>query len=137
MSWSYPIDLPPGRWIGFGEILNQSNKADDADVLQLPGLLAHGHFSDAGDHLNKIYRNGRWASALASFSPDEEFVETFELFVLVNANTGLQSLTIEIPGTRTNPYRDDILDNLNSATELGRRYQQCFGGNLSQFRRQL
>ena len=123
-SWSYPIDLPPGRWLGFGEILNRSNQADDSDVFQLPGLLAHGHFRDAGNHLNNIYRNGRWASALAAFSPIEEFVETFELFVLTNAKDGLQSLKIRIKGTRY--YDDDILDNLNQATRLGTSYQ-CFG----------
>jgi hypothetical protein len=92
-SWPFPVDLPPGRWLSFGEILNQ---ADASDVLQLPGLLRPGSLSEAAARLHNIYSNGRWASALAAFSPHEEFVEAFELFVLRNANPPLQNLQVRI-----------------------------------------
>jgi len=92
-SWPFPVDLPPGRWLSFGEILNQ---APPSDVLQLPGLLSPRHLSEAAARLHNIYSNGRWASALAAFSPHEEFVETFELFVLRNATPPLQSLQVRI-----------------------------------------
>jgi hypothetical protein len=93
-SWPFPVDLPPGRWLSFGEILNQAPLS--SDVLQLPGLLSPDHLSKAAARLHKIYSNGRWASTLAAFSPHEEFVETFELFVLRNANPPLQSLKVRI-----------------------------------------
>jgi hypothetical protein len=96
-SWPYPVDLPPGRWLRFGEIRDQ---ALPSEVLQLPGLLSHNHLPEAAIHLHNIYANGRWASALAAFSPDEEFVETFELFVLRNAKPPLQSLQIRIYNLR-------------------------------------
>jgi hypothetical protein len=40
---------------------------------------------------------GRWASLFAAFSPDEDFVETFKLFVLRNSKAPLQSLELRIP----------------------------------------
>jgi len=122
-SWPYTVDLPSGRWLSFGEIRNQ---AYPSDVLQLPGLLVQKHYSEGGDRLHAMFTNQRWASALAAFSPDEDFVETFELSVLTNGNTPLTSLIISIPGSRPRPYQDDVLDNLNGSSELGRKYQ-CFG----------
>jgi hypothetical protein len=38
--------------------------------------------------LHSINSSGLWASVLAAFSPVEDFVETFELSVLMNANAG-------------------------------------------------
>jgi hypothetical protein len=99
-SWPYPVDVPPGRWLRFGEIRDQ---ALPSEVLQLPGLLSPAHFPEAAVHLHNIYSNGRWASALAALSPDEEFVETFELFVLRNASPPLASLQVRINNLRPDP----------------------------------
>jgi hypothetical protein len=116
-DWQYPVDVPSGRWIGFGEVLNQAGST--SEVLQLPGLLHHfpGY---AGDHLYNVYSNRRWPSLLAALSPDEEFVETFQLFVLRNATTNpLTSSTIAVKGNR-NYAPISILGNLD------RKKMNCF-----------
>jgi hypothetical protein len=48
-------------------------------------------------------------------------VESFELYVLVNANPGLQTLTINVGN-----HSDDLLRNINPNSELGRKLR-CFG----------
>jgi hypothetical protein len=115
-SWPYVVDVPPGRWIGFGEILNQ---AGTSEVLQLPGLLGHSS-PYAGEHLYKLFNHPRWPSVLAAFSPDEEFVETFQLFVLRNAMTPLTSSSIKI----TNYPVISIL------SKLDRTKMMCFQSSL-------
>jgi hypothetical protein len=62
---------------------------------------------------------------LASFSPDEDFVETFQLFVLMHAKPPLQHLRVRIPGTRKQPYLDDIPFTFNQKPELVRK-SGCF-----------
>jgi hypothetical protein len=112
------VDVPPGRWIEFGEILDQPA---GSDVSQLSNFLASRSYARVGDALSRIYTSGRWASALAAYSPDEDFVETFELSVLLNANPRLQSLTFSVGGRPV-----DLLRNVNDASELGRKLR-CFG----------
>jgi hypothetical protein len=132
-DWQYALDVPPGRWLNFGQIRNQS--ATNSTILQLPGLLDSNNSNNlkiAWGDLYHLYAGAHWASALAAFSPDEDFVETFELSVLASANPPLTSMQITIPGFP--PY--DIFSNLTNGTELARKYM-CIGGSLPQFRRQL
>jgi hypothetical protein len=53
-----------------------------------------------GELLHRIYGiGGHWASLFAAFSPDEDFVESFKLYVLANTvptTTQLASLPITI-----------------------------------------
>jgi hypothetical protein len=60
------------RFVFFGDTPSYSG----SHVPRLPGTL------------HSIYSSGNWASALAAFSPVEDFVETFELSVLMTANAG-------------------------------------------------
>lgn len=73
-----PVNVPNSgghRFVFFGDTSTYSG----SHVPGLPGTL------------HSIYSSGNWASALAAFSPDEDFVETFELRVLLKAGlTGLQ-----------------------------------------------
>jgi hypothetical protein len=63
------------RFVFFGDTLPYSR----SHVPGLPGTL------------HNIHSSGNWASALAAFSPTEDFVETFVLSVLKGAGlTGLQ-----------------------------------------------
>jgi hypothetical protein len=126
-SWeAMKVDIPPGRWIDFGDIRLQPS---GSDVSQLPELLGSGNYRGAARSLSRIYSSRRWASALAAYSPDEDFVETFELSVLVNANPGLQSSRANIghgqPGSNILP--------VNPASPLGKKLQ-CFG-SIPQLRR--
>jgi hypothetical protein len=138
--WQYPVSVPPGRWLLFGEIREQSPL--NSTILNLPGFFTANLPGLAGDNLNRLFNGGQWASTLAAFSPDEDFVETFELTVLAAAQRAgtaqplLQSMVIKIPGSRSRTYSFDILDNLAPGTELARKYV-CLAGSLppqAQFR---
>lgn len=137
--WQYSVSVPPGRWLSFGQIREQSPL--NSTILDLPGLYASNLPGLAGDNLNRLFNGGQWASTLAAFSPDEDFVETFELTVLAAAKPAgaaqplLQSMVIKIPGSHKT-YSPDIFDNLVSGTELARKYV-CLAGSLppqAQFR---
>jgi hypothetical protein len=83
--------------------------------------LRSGDYSQAFEILHRIYSDGRWASALAAFSPDEDYVETFELFVLMNA--GLRQIAITTYGRRR--YSDNIVREVAVAPPLQTKLQ-CF-----------
>jgi hypothetical protein len=85
-----PVDLPKGHWLEFGKIRLQP---PDSDVLRLEHFLRSADYSQAFEVLHRIYSNGRWASVLAAFSADEDYVETFELFVLMNAGLRQSAVT--------------------------------------------
>ena len=85
------VDIPPHRWIGFGDIRLQPN---GSEVLKLPFLVRNGMFRQAAGSLNQIYSSRQWASLLAAFSPDEDFVETFEFSIL--RRSGLGPLTVRL-----------------------------------------
>jgi hypothetical protein len=127
-SWLVlPVGVPPNRWVSFGTTRNY-HKPDDVDMASLGFDLDHGRYPNAGDLLHGIYagiQNGRWASALAAFSPDEDFVETFQLFVLMHAKPPLQHLRVRIPGTRPQPYLDDVPFTFDQRPELVRK-SRCF-----------
>ena len=126
-SWLLPPALPDYRWVSFGQPRNY-HKADDVDMTKLGFDLDHRTFPDAGDLLHGIYsgiQNGRWASALAAFSTDEDFVETFQLYVLMHARTPLQHSQVKIFGTRNQPYLDDIPYTFSLKPELVRK-SHCF-----------
>jgi hypothetical protein len=130
-SWLVPPALPQSRWVSFGQPRNY-HKTDDVDMTTLGFALAHGTFPEAGDLLHGIYggiQNGRWASALASLSTDEDFVETFQLFVVMHANPPLQHSRVRIVG-RIQRYLEDIPYTFNLKPELVRK-SHCFDYLLS------
>ena len=126
-SWLLPPSVPDHRWVSFGLPRNY-HKADDVDMTKLGFYLDHGTFPEAGDLLHLIYsgsQNGRWASALAAFSTDEDFVETFQLYVLMHARTPLLHSRVIIFGTGSQPYVEDIPATFNHKPELVRK-SRCF-----------
>jgi hypothetical protein len=131
-AWKYTLDVPPGRWLTFGQIREQSPL--NSTILNLPGFYTANLPGLAGDNLNRLFTGGYWASTLAAFSPDEDFVETFELTVLAAAKPAsatqplFQSMVITIPGTRKT-YSPDVFDSLVPGTELARKYV-CIAGAL-------
>lgn len=126
-SWLLPPTVSDERWVSFGLPRNY-HKADDVDMTKLGFDLDHGRFPDAGDLLHGIFsgiQNGRWASELAAFSTDEDFVETFQLFVLMHARTPLKHSRVKIVGTRSQPYFEDIPYTFSLKPELVRK-SSCF-----------
>lgn len=116
-SWADLGDTPPlSRWRSFG-LPSGTHMGDDVQI----GEITNPPPGQRGKNVARIYRikgtppprNGRWANLFAAFSPEEDFVETFKLFVLRRANTDLNhqlhlkakikingtSITRDIPGT--------------------------------------
>jgi hypothetical protein len=92
-SWQ---SLPnvPNIWRSYGDVVG-THKTDDVQVQEILNAAPRPGGPDnrgAGALLRRLYGLhgtnapvGRWASFFASFSPDEDFVETFKLFVLKNS----------------------------------------------------
>ena len=133
-SWLLPPTVSDTRWVSFGLPRNY-HKVDDVDMTKLGFALnngsTHGTFPEAGDLLYGIFsgqlpggknvQNGRWASALAAFSTDEDFVETFQLFVLRHAHRPLLHSRVRIVGTNGQIYHADIPANFDQKPELVRK----------------
>jgi hypothetical protein len=88
-AWN-AIDIPPGRWISFGQ--QNGNIVHNPDYISVikgdlqPEPTRQGpDFAAAGEHLNTLLQDQGFASTLAAVSPDEEFVETYQLFVLLRS----------------------------------------------------
>jgi hypothetical protein len=104
-SWE-TLPHTPVIWRRYGEIAGL-HKGDDVQINEIIAALPKPGAPDtrhAGRLLQRIFAlaergkpGGRWASLFAAFSPDEDFVETFKLFVLRNSAAPLQTLKIEIP----------------------------------------
>ena len=119
-SWR-SVDPPP-LWRNFGDTQNE-HELYDTNISDIALAITRHSINPgfAGDLLYNIYkRGGHWASLFAAFSPDEDFVETFDLYVLTQAAvTPLKSLQITITGTSTGPCpstatcQPDIPDDLN------------------------
>jgi hypothetical protein len=64
---------------------------------------------DLTEDLASVY-GGEWASMFATVSPDEDFVETYKMWVLTNAQTNpLTSLKVAIPNTNPQLTPDMVL----------------------------
>jgi hypothetical protein len=93
-SWSN-INVPPTRWVNFGERLqNQVHDRDYAGSLKTD--LFNANFGQAARTLSTIFLNQDLAGTLASFSPVEDFVVIYEWFQLLSANPPLTDLIIQI-----------------------------------------
>ena len=135
-AWKTVTDEPPplSRWRGFGEVASV-HKIDDVktdDIRNAVPPPGHSDTHGAGAKLSRIYNKdstnlplGRWAGFFASFSPQEDFVETFKLFVLRKAATPLLSLPIKIPIFQGSPFDADIPQTCSQRPVLSRKLG-CF-----------
>lgn len=94
------IPLEPVYWRRFDDIVAwHQHGLQIGDFQGYADGKAVGQFYDGkGSTAGHPSSTAEWASLLAGFAPDHDFVETFELFVLVNSKTPLKSLEISIPG---------------------------------------
>jgi hypothetical protein len=88
--------------------------ADDVKTEDILDAVPPDPFDlkEAGKKLQRVYGRGgdgalpgRWASLLATFTAEEDFVETFKLFVLQRAKKPLSSLPVSIPNA-SSPTED-------------------------------
>lgn len=135
VSWKKPLTGPlPWRDFGSidvrpdGTVINEHAVNINSDNVSLQMLLNDRIARNAPNlqnDLTKLYAtNGRWASLLASFSIDEDFVETFQLVILQAANPPLLSMKLKINGS---PVGDIPADDRghNKKTELDAK-EKCF-----------
>ncbi len=136
-TWAMPITFSQ-RWIDFADIRN-SHQSDDVNISDLKSYLRSGAPDKAGNVLHRVLsgnqpngqpnrHGGPWASPLAALSPDEDFVESYQLYALTQATPKLTTLQINIPGTGTQVYLDDIPGHLDVKRELKRK-MRCFDRN--------
>jgi hypothetical protein len=121
-SWQDNVELSDTRWVDFGDIRNR-HKAQGINIDDLRSFIRQGNFPPAGNFLQRIYSSDEWASLLAAFSPDEDFVETYQLYVLLWSNPNLSS-PIDITGTAAQSY--DVPGSWLNRPKL-RNKMSCFG----------
>jgi hypothetical protein len=120
-------------WRTYGDVVG-THKPDDVQVQDILNAVPKPGQPDvrgAGALLRRLYGLqgtsppiGRWASLFASFSPDEDFVETFKLFVLKNSKAPLTSFKINIPIIDT-IIAEDIPGTCGQRSVLARKLN-CF-----------
>jgi hypothetical protein len=128
-SWS-GVNITQNRWINFGDQI--SNEIHNPNYI---GMIANDlnpvspNFSQAGEDLNKLYSDQGLTGTLAAVSPDEDFVETYMLYVLLNSKLNnarqLQKFLVSIAGNGTT-YTHDIADIFNNKPQLLTK-MSCFG----------
>ena len=124
-SWRNMIylPLPPGkRWIDFGEVRN----IHYPDYLTyLKSDLDSANFIQSAEDIHSILQAPNLVSVLAAFSPDEDFVETYQLKVINDTNT-FNSLVLQIyDSSHTMIYSEDILAKFKSGTDIDDK-AKCF-----------
>jgi hypothetical protein len=112
-SWLNQPFIP--RFHEFGEEFPQNRRRVGPDKDQVRLDIANQTFSQATNDLTQIY-NGEWASLFATVAPDEDFVETYKLWVLTSpsAMQPLTSLSINIPTSGS----VDVITLLNNPSTL-------------------
>jgi hypothetical protein len=103
--WRYLETLPARKQDGYQNHQNspQTNDIDNA--------IARNSFSTAGQYLAQVYAGNEWPSFFGSITADEDFVETYKLWVLTRATNPLTSLKLSIP---TSPsYQGNIPESIS------------------------
>jgi hypothetical protein len=118
-----PVGMPTNRFVTFGELSQNST----VEVANLPTLLAGSDPRPAGEVVDGIYHSGQYPSLLAAYSPDENFVEAFELSVLRNGT--LSDLTVNVTGYSA--HQEPILANGMATAPAVEAELRCFD-SLSQ-----
>jgi hypothetical protein len=122
-SWGGPVGAPP-PWREFGQISPDLHRAQPQDAIALirRNLETYRQHHEerilavTANTLDKLYQaKSPWASYFASISPDEDFVETYKLYILTNAQDGiitnegpLRSLKFELNIGSNPPYNENI-----------------------------
>jgi len=134
-SWASPVHKPP-RWRVF---LNRSARGSghgsSDSHLATPQISTIDRYINSGDMnyasylIDQIYQAGApWASYFAAIAPDEDFVETYKLYVLMNAQSvaalgegPLTYLKVQINNGLGQAYTENIPDNYaNPADHSGK-----------------
>jgi hypothetical protein len=123
-SWQ-TVDPPPD-WRNFGDRQNEPRRFDAVEehvgVAELALSLMRGQAKKSHNHVHNIYRpEARWPSLFAALSPDEDFVETFVFWVMLNQTSNpLAHLPLTIYDTDGSPlFKDDIAGDYGNNNKPG------------------
>jgi len=132
-SWQYTstsfLEIP-NRWRNFGERVDptviangQLNHRNAPQLRPIYDAIDRHDVRALGPLNAALHQNNQpWASFFGMVTPDEDFVETYRLWVLKEA--GLQSFPVTIPhGNGNNPASGNIIADLlaGNKMELGRK----------------
>jgi hypothetical protein len=99
-SWRYDTlaSLAPPRWRRFGDVPPDTSRVDHLLGPSIAKIKFARDVRSLGKDVAQIYDSGQWPSLFGSFTPDEDFVESYKLYVLTapSAKYPLQSLRLAI-----------------------------------------
>jgi hypothetical protein len=86
-SWQTPIRRLPPIWRGFAE--RDNTHANPPQIVTVDTFIRNQDWPNAANALDQLYQPTQpWASFFGALSPDEDFVETYKLYVMTNAQSG-------------------------------------------------
>jgi hypothetical protein len=111
-SWSTSTPINQASWRRLGDVANDPNVIlDQSDptpgtndpspqelkILTLKNLISQGKFKKARNIIARMLASRRpWPSLFGAFSANEDFVETYALYVLMQQGLGLTSLPLQV-----------------------------------------
>jgi hypothetical protein len=128
-SWS-GVNVTSNRWINFGDLVNgETHNPDYITPIRNDLNASPPNFAQAGEDLNQLFSDQGLTGTLAAVSPDEDFVETYMLYVLLSSKLNnarqFQKLIITITGNGTTHTRD-VADIFSNKSKLLTK-MSCFG----------
>jgi hypothetical protein len=94
-SWQTPIRFIPPKWRGFGDWDKNNFHFNSPQIGDIFREIRDRDWPHAIGNLDLLYHARQpWASFFAALSPDEDFVETYKLYVLTNAQPALSHMSI-------------------------------------------
>jgi hypothetical protein len=114
-SWVTPVKTPP-QWRPFAQRGSSDlHLGSDPQISTIDAYVRAGNMAAAAPLLYQLYENGDpWSGYFGAISPDEDFVGTYEFYILTNAQDDpssgrghLTSLPLNFSDGRT-PYSPDI-----------------------------
>ena len=126
-SWSSIGQTPRFRSFG-SRNLNEAHIGPDVETLARdlrPGGIQPPDLASASNHLLSIYNgdpvfNDMSASVFATGAADEDFIETYKYWTLMNATVPLRNLTVQIPSIAS-PI--DVITNMTRPGRMNDKQQ--------------
>jgi hypothetical protein len=112
LTWSTPINPPPRGYHDFAVEISGNTPIEGFRLLDVMRDNANQNFAK----LDQIYDDGNWAGLFSFIAPDEDFAETYKLWVLTTMPSGaLTSLQTTIPTNSSANDTEDVVQYLRNA----------------------
>jgi hypothetical protein len=112
-SWGGMDVNQPKMWLGFGETMGDQHAPGITQISSLKQAIRNSDFQTAASLLNSLYApqssgnpSGVWPSLFGAISPEEDFVETFKVFILTRPETNAH---MPITTMRLNIFADTTI----------------------------